>query len=87
MAKTNIRSGILGIIILVIGVIVGLILIDQTQDFSNKAREKVSKTYTVCHKSEVSGGSVWEEIEVNQEELSTHLNHGDIFGKCPDIEE
>lgn len=84
MAKKGLKTGILGIVILMVGVIVGLILIDQTQDFRNTAKEQNGKGYTVCHKEEVPGGIFWYEVTIGQGELSIHLNHGDIFGKCPD---
>ena len=83
MAKRDIKTGILGVVILVVGVVVGLILINQTQEFRNAAKEEVEKEYVVCHKEMVAGGEVWSEIYVTQEELSERLNNGDIFGNCP----
>lgn len=77
------KSNLLGIIILIIGVIVGVLLVEQTQDFKNSAMEKVENSYTVCHKT---GDPLkpWEEVKVSSEELSKYLNAGDIFGECSD---
>lgn len=84
MFKKDIKTGILGVAILVLGVIVGLILINQTQEFRNAAKENVDKKYIICHKETVNSEESWSEISVSQEELSEYLNTGDIFGNCPE---
>ena len=79
----QLKSGVFGILILVVGIIVGVILVRQTQSFKNKAKEQMGKNYIVCHKTEDSE-SPWKEIMVDAEELPSYLNTGDIFGRCPD---
>jgi len=78
----NIKSGLLGIFILLAGVIAGILLLGQNQDYRNKAKEVLKQTYTVCHRVGVTDNR-WEEIVVKTEDLSLRLNQGDIFGKCP----
>lgn len=82
MARKKIHSNILGIIILLIGVIIGVILVMQTQEFRNKAKGVPEKIYTICHKTE-DPYNPWQEIQVSQDELSVYINQGDIFGNCP----
>jgi hypothetical protein len=81
--KINLRNGLIGIIILVAGVIFGIVLLGQNQDYRNKAKEILNQSYTVCHRVGVTDNR-WEEITVKTEELSTRLNQGDIFGECPE---
>ena len=83
MARKNIHSNLLGIIILISGVIIGVILVGQAQYFRNKAKEVPPETYTICHKTGNSENP-WEEITVNKDELSQRINDGDIFGECPE---
>ena len=78
----DLKRGILGILILLVGIIIGVILVGQTQSFKNKAKERTQQTYTICHKTGISA-SPWEEIQVDAEKLPQYLNAGDIFGKCP----
>jgi len=65
-----------------IGVLAGLLLVNQVQDFRNKAKESANKTFTICHKN-TFGEIVWEELEVSQGDLKVYLDQGDILGECP----
>ena len=75
------KKGVLGIIILVVGIIIGVILVGQTQSFKNKAKETQQK-YTICHNTGDSNNPRVE-ISVDADKLPEYLNSGDIFGKCP----
>jgi len=82
--RDNIRNGLIGIVILLVGVVAGIFLLDQNSlDFRNKAKEVLEQKHTVCHRVGVTDNR-WEEIVVTTEELSLRLNEGDIFGNCPD---
>jgi hypothetical protein len=81
--RANLLSGLIGVGILVLGVVVGIFLVSQNQDYRNRAKEILNQTYTVCHRVGVTDNR-WEEITVTAEELSQRLNEGDIFGKCPE---
>lgn len=83
MFKKDLKSSFLGVLILLLGVVVGVILVRQTQEFRNKAKEAAENLYTVCHKTGDAQDS-WTEVEVKSEELSKYLNGGDIFGECPE---
>ena len=80
--KKNSKSSLLGVLILLLGVVMGLILVDQTQIFKNKAKELDTKSYIVCHRTS-NPAMPWEEVEVKSEDLADALNSGDIFGNCP----
>ncbi len=77
----SLKTSILGILILIIGVIVGVVLVKQTQIFKNQAKESLGNSYTVCHKTGDSEDP-WQEIKVSADELPGFLNAGDIFGEC-----
>jgi hypothetical protein len=77
--KKNLKSSIFGVLILLIGIVIGVFLVGQSQYFRNSAKEEVEPMFTVCHKS----GSIWEELSVNDESLKKYLDNGDIFGNCP----
>jgi hypothetical protein len=79
----SLRSSLFGILILMIGLLMGILLVDQTQSFKNKAKENMEKIYTVCHKTG-DDRKPWEQIEATAQELPAYLNAGDIFGECPE---
>ena len=81
--KGDLKSNLLGILILLVGVIVGVVLVRQTQVFKNKAKEISAEKYMICHKTGDPKLS-WEQITVNADELPLYLNNGDIFGECPE---
>ncbi len=81
--QKNLRTSFIGILILIIGVIVGVVLVKQTQIFKNQAKDSLGNGYTVCHKTGDTEDP-WQEIKVSAEELPTFLNAGDIFGECTD---
>ena len=83
MFKKGTISTLLGVFVLMVGVFAGVILVDQVQDFRNRAKEKAVRTYTICHKN-ISKEGDWEQITVEQEYLEEYLNQGDILGECPD---
>jgi len=82
MRKKGILSNFVGIFILMIGVIAGVILVDEVQDFKNRAKEKEVRVYTICRRIENSEDE-WEEIKVDKDKLEENLNQGAILGKCP----
>lgn len=75
---------ILSMIALVGGVVAGVVLVQQNQDF----REKASKEnkVKVCHKTG-SGEHPWQQIEVAEPAVQSHLDHGDMIGDCPKEED
>ncbi len=79
--KKDLKSGVFGIIVLVIGIIVGVMLVKQTQVFKNKAMEQAGKMYTVCHKTG-DPKQPWKELKVTADSLPLYLNNGDIYGEC-----
>jgi cell division protein FtsN len=78
----DLKRSVLGVLILVVGIIIGVILVGQTQSFKNKAKEQTQQKYTICHKTgNPSNPEI--EISVDAEQLPEYLDAGDIFGKCP----
>lgn len=75
-------SGILGVLVLTAGVFLGVALVKQEQDIRNKADEMKEHKVAVCHKTE-SQEKPWVQIEISENALNAHLEHGDIQGSCP----
>lgn len=57
-------------------------LVKQEQDIRKKAEELKEHKVTVCHKTG-SDNNPWVQIEISENALSAHLEHGDIQGNCP----
>lgn len=76
------KRDLLGIAILVLGILAGLLLVRQSQEFRERAQWLETYKYILCHKTG-SPDSPWKEIQVAQEELQEHLDHGDVLGECP----
>ncbi len=68
---------------MVLGVLFGVLLIKQNQDIRNRANEEKENKATVCHKTG-SDSHPWEQIEVSENALKAHVDHGDIIGNCPE---
>lgn len=83
MRKRFSKSSVLGIVILVLGIVAGVFLIQQSQEFRERADLKKEQMIVICHRVS-NGETVWEEIEVPESELEVHINHGDLLGNCPD---
>ena len=73
-------STIIGILILLLSVLAGLFLINTDQEFRERADVRKTEQFLVCH---TGVGGTWGQIQVEIDDLDTHLNHGDIFGECP----
>ncbi len=74
------------LLIMLIGIVAGILLIDQTQEFREKAKQEEKIKYKVCHKTG-STETPWMQIEVDENALKVHVDHGDITGDCPQPEE
>lgn len=77
----NIKN-ILGVLLLMVGLIAGVFLVQQSQEFRERAGLEKEQLVVVCHKSLQQEGA-WEEIEVSESNLEEHIDHGDILGNCP----
>lgn len=81
LKESNFALGVLGVLFLALGVLVGVMLVGQNQDFRNRAKESVgNEKATICHKNNIG---FWEEIDVDYDDLRFYLNSGDILGECP----
>jgi hypothetical protein len=78
-----IRKNLVGVAILLIGVFAGVLLIQQSQEYRERASVPVVRKVIICHKVEDDSDS-WVEIEIDEDDLRAHLDHGDIIGKCPE---
>ena len=74
------------LLIMLIGVAAGILLIGQTQEFREKAKQEKKVKYKICHKTG-SSENPWQQIEVDEAALKAHIDHGDIIGECPKPEE
>jgi len=68
--------------VLTLGVVFGVTLVKQEQDIRNQAAELKEHKVNVCHKTGSESNS-WEQIEISENALESHLSHGDIQGNCP----
>lgn len=75
------KKDFLKVFIISIGVLAGLLLLKQSQDFREKAQTESNRLYTICHKTG-NPDSPWEEIEIGEDEIYYHLSHGDRVGQC-----
>ena len=78
-SKSNV---LIGIFILMLGIFAGIMLISQSQDIRNRAKEKTEVKISICEKDTSSGK--WQQIEVSEDELKEHINQGSILGACPE---
>lgn len=75
-------SGLFGIGFLVLGLSMGVLLVQQEQDFRERADEIKKHKVTICHKTG-SDKNEWIQIEVSENAVESHLSNGDIAGNCP----
>ena len=75
-------ANIIGVITLILGVFGGVYLVQKEQDITNKASEIKEHKVVVCHRTG-SDSNPWVQIEVSENALNPHLEHGDIQGNCP----
>src|SRR3989344_6812053 len=75
-------ANLLGVLTLVVGVFGGVYLVKSEQDIRNRAQEVKEHKVVVCHKTG-SDSNPWVQIEVSENSLNPHLEHGDIQGNCP----
>lgn len=73
---------ILGLVILVVGVLAGVLLIQQSQEYREKAAKLEARQVTICH-LESREDNLWFEMKVLPENLQKHIDQGDLLGKCP----
>jgi len=78
------KKDLVGILILMIGVLVGLLLVQQSQEYREKASENEERMVMICHKTDLSGRP-WVEMEVAESELKDYLDAGDIIGECMNL--
>lgn len=76
------KRGFLGITILTIGLMAGILLVARSQEFRERAKKSEEIKITVCHKTG-SDDNPWAQIEVSEEALKGHIDHGDILNTCP----
>ena len=75
-------SRILGVLVLTAGVFLGATLVKEEQDIRDMADELKEHKVAICHKTSSDTNS-WLQIEISENALSSHLEHGDIQGNCP----
>lgn len=73
------------VLVLLLSIVAGVLLVAQSQDIRNKAKEMLEQKVSVCHKTG-SDTNPWQQIEVSENALKAHLDHGDILGSCPSPE-
>lgn len=74
-------SNFVGLFLLLIGVAAGVFLVQQVQDYREKAKKP--DKYTICHKTG-SASNPYVTIEISENALEAHINHGDTVGACPE---
>lgn len=74
----------MGILVLMVGVLVGLLLVQQSQEYREKASGVEERMVTICHKTGLPERP-WVEMEVVESELKDFLDAGDIIGECTDL--
>lgn len=83
MSRLLDKTSLVGILLLIIGLVAGVFLVQQSQEFRERAGLKKEQMIVVCHRAVVEE-DFWEEIEVLESELKLHIDHGDLLGNCPD---
>jgi hypothetical protein len=78
------KKDLVGILVLMVGVFVGLLLVQQSQEYREKANEVEERMVLICHKTGLSERG-WVEMEVAESELKDYLDAGDIVGECADL--
>ena len=76
------KKDLVGVLVLVIGVLAGLLLLDQSTEYREKAKQEIERKVTLCHKTGLVENP-WIEIEVKESELGDYIDSGDILGECP----
>lgn len=78
----NAFSALIGVVILILSVFAGVYLVKQEQNIANRAEELREHKVNVCHKTG-SQSNPWVQIEISENAMNAHLEHGDIQGNCP----
>ena len=78
------KKDLVGILVLMVGVLVGVLLVQQSQEYREKASEVEERMVLICHKTD-SLREPWVEMEVAESELKDYLDAGDIIGECTDL--
>ncbi|MBU0570084.1 hypothetical protein KKB40_04905 [Patescibacteria group bacterium] len=78
------KKDLVGILVLMVGVLVGLLLVQQSQEYREKARGVEERMVLICHQTG-SSREPWVEMEVAESELKDYLDAGDIIGECADL--
>ncbi|MBN1168902.1 hypothetical protein JXA63_03340 [Candidatus Woesebacteria bacterium] len=76
------KTGIIGIVVLIIGLLAGVFLVQQSQEFREKAGDGDQQMVVICHRLD-NGETLWEEIEVSEGELENYMDQGSLIGTCP----
>ncbi len=74
------KSNIIGVVILMLGVVFGVILVQQSQEYRERAASRVGKTVTICYKDEATGE--WGQINIEENQLRMFLDKGAMVGTC-----
>lgn len=74
-------SNFIGIGLLLFGVAAGVFLVQKVQDYRERAAGPTK--HTICHKTG-SASNPHVTIEVSENALKAHLDHGDTIGACPE---
>lgn len=71
-------ANIIGVLLLIIGVAAGVLLVQNVQQFREKAKEH--DFFVICHQTDGN----FETLKVNEQELKEHIDHRDMLGECND---
>lgn len=74
-----------GLAILVVGILAGVLLIQQSQEYREKAKKTGNNQTTICHLVSRED-NMWLQMKVERVNLQKHIDHGDILGECPKAE-
>lgn len=72
----------MGLLILVSGIMIGVLLLQQSTEYREKAANGQPQGVLICH-LESREDNLWFQVKVLNENLKKHIDHGDILGKCP----
>ena len=76
------RKNVIGVFILFLGVFIGVLLVQQSQEYRERAEDR-KKIVTICHRLDSSDKPLVE-IEVEEKDLKFYIDQGDVLGGCPE---